>query len=206
MDPKDETVLIDRCRRGDADGWDQLFDEHYEAVGRFLIQLASDLTAEDVEELSQEVFLTAVQRLDKFRGESRLQTWLFRIAVNKTADWRTRRQAAKRGGGLVPLPLQTARTEGEPAVDPPSLDPSPDAAMASLEQCEALYRGLDKLERACRELIELRYFGDSSYEEIASALTLNPKTVSSRLSRCLDRLETILRVELSPEDLTRFSV
>ena len=45
----------------------------------------------------------------------------------------------------------------------------------------------------CREIIELRYFGDLSYEEIAGTLKLNVKTVSSRLSKCLDRLETIVR-------------
>jgi RNA polymerase sigma factor (sigma-70 family) len=45
----------------------------------------------------------------------------------------------------------------------------------------------------CREIIELRYFGDLSYEEISDELKLNPKTVSSRLSKCLDRLEEIAR-------------
>ncbi len=52
---------------------------------------------------------------------------------------------------------------------------------------------LDQLEAACREIVELRYFADLSYEEIAASLRLNPKTVSSRLSRCLDRLEAIAR-------------
>jgi RNA polymerase sigma factor (sigma-70 family) len=41
----------------------------------------------------------------------------------------------------------------------------------------------------CREIIELRYFGDLSYDELSRDLALNPKTVSSRLSKCLDKLE-----------------
>jgi RNA polymerase sigma factor (sigma-70 family) len=44
----------------------------------------------------------------------------------------------------------------------------------------------------CREILDLRYFGDLSYDEISLALQMNPKTVSSRLSKCLDRLETIV--------------
>lgn len=198
--------MIGQCCRGDASAWDRLFEEHYSAVERFLVQLASDLAAEDAEELCQEVFLAAIQKLRSFRGNSRLQTWLFRIAVNKAADWRARHHAAKRGSGVSPIPIQTAATDDEPCVDPPSSNPGPDAALITAEQCKALYHGLDQLDQSCRELIELRYFGDSSYDEIALTLSLNPKTVSSRLSRCLDRLEVILRSIMSPEDTAQFPV
>ncbi|MDB6111695.1 MAG: polymerase, sigma-24 subunit, subfamily, partial [Pedosphaera sp.] len=54
----------------------------------------------------------------------------------------------------------------------------------------------------CREIVELRYFGDLSYEELSRALELNPKTVSSRLSKCLDRLESIARAVFSGEKFT----
>ena len=56
---------------------------------------------------------------------------------------------------------------------------------------------LDQLEEPCREIVELRYLGDLSYEELGATLKLNPKTVSSRLSRCLDRLEEIARKTFS---------
>jgi RNA polymerase sigma factor (sigma-70 family) len=55
------------------------------------------------------------------------------------------------------------------------------------------------LEAPCREIIELRYFGDLSYEEIGGTLKLNTKTVSSRLSKCLDRLEIIARTLFAEE-------
>ena len=51
----------------------------------------------------------------------------------------------------------------------------------------------------CREIIELRYFGDLSYEELSAELELNPKTVSSRLSKCLDKLEALLEAKKSRE-------
>ena len=65
---------------------------------------------------------------------------------------------------------------------------------------------LDQLGDPCREIIELRYFGDLEYEEIGRALNLNPKTVSSRLSRCLDRLQEIVRPVLAREKSAPFSV
>ena len=61
------------------------------------------------------------------------------------------------------------------------------------ERAELVQQALNALEEPCREIIQLRYFADLSYEEISSALELNPKTVSSRLSKCLDRLEAIAR-------------
>jgi RNA polymerase sigma factor (sigma-70 family) len=71
--------------------------------------------------------------------------------------------------------------------------PPPDLALLGVEQAELVHRSLEVLGQPCREIIELRYFGDLSYEEISGALQLNPKTVSSRLSKCLDRLEAIAR-------------
>jgi RNA polymerase sigma factor (sigma-70 family) len=61
------------------------------------------------------------------------------------------------------------------------------------EQVALVHQALDQLGEPCREIIELRYFGDLSYDEISHSLDLNPKTVSSRLSKCLDRLEEIAR-------------
>jgi hypothetical protein len=48
MNPDAEAELIARCRRGEAQAWDELFDRHYAATGRFVFQLASDFTREDV--------------------------------------------------------------------------------------------------------------------------------------------------------------
>ena len=58
---------------------------------------------------------------------------------------------------------------------------------------------LEHLDEPCREIIELRYFGDLSYEEISRSLKLNVKTVSSRLSKCLDKLELIVKGLFAPE-------
>ena len=101
-----EADLLARCRRGEAGAWDDLFDQHYAAAGRFVFQLGHDFSREDVEEICQEVFLSVIRNLDSFHGGSQFQTWLFRIAANKARDYRERRNAAKRGGGQPPLSLQ----------------------------------------------------------------------------------------------------
>ena len=188
-----EAELLAQCRQGQADAWDQLFDRHYDATGRFVFQLASDFTREDVEEICQETFLTVIKSLGSFQGHSQFQTWLFRIAANKARDYRERQHAAKRGGGQIPVSLNAEDPGTGLLVDPPSDRPGPDTALLNAEQLALVGRALDTLGPACREIIDLRYFGDLSYEEISNTLKLNPKTVSSRLSKCLDRLEQVTR-------------
>jgi len=188
-----EAELLARCRRGEAGAWDELFDRHYAAAGRFVFQLGHDLSREDVEEICQEAFLSVIRNLDSFHGGSQFQTWLFRIAANKARDYRERRHAAKRGGGQNPLSLQAEDPESGLAIDPPGTAPPPDLTLMNAEQIALVHRALGQLDEPCRQIVELRYFGDLSYDEISRSLDLNPKTVSSRLSKCLDRLEGITR-------------
>jgi RNA polymerase sigma-70 factor (ECF subfamily) len=192
MNPVPESELLRACRRGDSAAWDELFDRHYVATNRFVFQLAHDFTWEDAEEISQEAFLSVIKNLATFHGESHFQTWVFRIAANKARDFRQRRKAAKRGGGREPVSLHAADDEGRD-LDPPATAPTPEETMMSAERMALLGRALELVGDPCREIIELRYFGDLGHEEIGKSLSLNPKTVSSRLSKCLDRLGGIAR-------------
>ena len=194
-----EVELLARCRRGEADAWDELFDRHYAAASRFVFQLGSQFTHEDVEEICQEVFLAVIKNLNSFQGGSQFQTWLFRIATNKARDFREKQMAAKRGGGSVPLSLNAEDAETGLTLDPPSNAPAPDVDLLNVENAALVRVALDRLEEPCREIIELRYFGDLSYEEISAELSLNAKTVSSRLSKCLDKLEALARRIFSGE-------
>ncbi len=202
MNAGTEAELLARCRRGDAAAWDELFDRHYAPAMRFVFTLGHDFTTEDAEEICQEAFLSVIRNLKSFHGKSQFQTWLFRIAANKARDYRERRVAAKRGGGHTPLSLQAEDPETGLTIDPPSSAPGPDGELLRGEQAALLHQALGQVGEPCREIIELRYFGDLSYEELSTELELNPKTVSSRLSKCLDRLEAIAKKLFSRESFT----
>jgi RNA polymerase sigma-70 factor (ECF subfamily) len=206
MNTATEQDLLDRCRRGDPAAWEDLLDRHHGAVGNFVFQLAPDLKREDVEEICQEVFVTVVRGLESFRGASAFQTWAFRIALNKARDFIERSRAAKRGGGRVPVSLQAEDPETGLTPDPMSGAPDPAEMLLRAEEAELLHRSLQKLGDPCREIIELRYFGDLSYDELAATLALNVKTVSSRLSKCLDKLEGIARAAIGREKSGGFPV
>lgn len=197
MSNADEATLIRRCLAGDRDAWDDLFDRHYGPVFRFVFQFSGRFTHEDVEEICQEVFVAVVQKLGSFRGGCALQTWLFRVASNKARDFLEKRSAVKRGGGEVPLSLDVEHPDSGLKLDPPDSAHAPDVVLADSERLQAVHDAVERLEEPCREIVQLRYFGDLSYEELAGLLQLNPKTVSSRLSRCLDRLEGLVQSEFS---------
>ncbi|MEI8289255.1 MAG: RNA polymerase sigma factor [Verrucomicrobiota bacterium] len=194
-----EGELLARCQRGDARAWDELFDTHYAAAGRFIFQLSSDFTIEDAEEICQEAFLSVINNLGSFQRESQLQTWIFRIAANKARDYREKRNAAKRGGGQTTISLHAENLETGLTPDPPAPAPGPDEFLMNAESVVLVRESLGQLGEPCREIVELRYFGDLSYDELGATLKLNPKTVSSRLSKCLDRLEEIARKIFSRE-------
>ena len=76
-------------------------------------------------------------------------------------------------------------------IDPPSPAAGPEARLLEEEDGRVLRAALDEMGDPCREVLELRYFADLGYDDISNLLGINAKTVSSRLSKCLDRLEEI---------------
>jgi RNA polymerase sigma factor (sigma-70 family) len=109
---KADAELIERCRGGDADAWDALFDKYYPVAARFVFQLSADFNHEDTEEICQETFLAVVRNLASFQGKSSFQTWLLRVAANKALDFRGKSRAEKRGGNVVQFSLDGARESG----------------------------------------------------------------------------------------------
>jgi RNA polymerase sigma-70 factor (ECF subfamily) len=201
-----EQELIARCCRGEAHAWDELFDSYYSLTGRFIYQLSPALGPDDVDEICQEVFLSVIRNLPGFQGHSSFQTWLYRIATNKARDFLEKQRAAKRGGGELPFSLDVENPETGLKIDPPTSNPSPDGVLMNSERMLLVRDALDRLGEPCREIIELKYFGDLSYEEISDELKLNPKTVSSRLSKCLDKLEDLARPLFEREKMARSPV
>jgi RNA polymerase sigma-70 factor (ECF subfamily) len=197
----DEAAILSRCLKGDSEAWNEIFDRHYLACGRFIAPLSPTLTTEDIEEICQE---TVIRNLWSFKGKSQFQTWLFRIAANKARDFIERQRAQKRGGGETPLSLDAENLETGLSIDPPSAAARPDQALSEQERFSEVHAALQEIGEPCKETIELRYFGDLSYEEIAVALDMNPKTVSSRLSKCLDKLQELMKTRR--ENSKTFSV
>ena len=134
-----ESALAERCAAGDAPACQELVDEHQRMVYHLAFQLLGH--HEDALDLSQDVFLTVFRSIHQFRGDSALQTWIYRIVVNHVRNrqrwWRRRRRS-----GEVSLDAVMAE-HGEPAA--PTASTSPERALDQKELSQRLWRALGRL-------------------------------------------------------------
>ena len=187
-----EATLVQRCAARDESACTELVAEHQ----RMVIQLATNLLGDRDEalDLSQEVFLRVFRTIHRFRGQSTLRTWIYRIAVNQARNrhrfWRRRHR-----NDQVSLDTHIA-TYGE---FPSTLGLSrPDRVFEQKQLGARLQEALDRLPFEQRTVIVLREIDGLSYEEIAYSLGVAIGTVKSRLTRARQALREDLRTERNP--------
>ncbi len=160
-----------------------LFREYAPRVYRLALRCGLD--AQEAEDGVQEVFLKVQRRLDTFRGEAALSTWLYQVALRTLLDHRRRvvRQTRPRGLGGEEESLPAG--PGEPAAPA-------DAAIRN-ERRRLVREALDRLPPRHREVLVLRELEGLAYRDIARILGVAQGTVESRLFRARERLARELR-------------
>lgn len=170
--------------------WAELYAAHVQDVARWVTRLGGP--SSDVEDLVQETFLVARQKLPSFRGEAKPSTWLFRICHNVVRG-RRRRLAWRRWLG------GDAKETGGAEVDPGAL---PDEALARRRATAALYRALDRLKEPRRTTLILFELEGMSGEEISELTGVKLGTVWVHLHRARQELAALLRQDPVHEELS----
>lgn len=185
----DETALLTLLRDGDAAAFERLVREY---SGRMLSVTRRFLAnEEDAQDAVQEAFLSAFKALDRFEGQSRLGTWLHRIAVNAALmKLRTRksRPTERSADDLLPKFLEDGH-QAVPAVE------WRDGGLAALERSETralVRRSIDALPESFRIVLLLRDIEEKDTEETAELLGMTPNAVKTRLHRARQALRTLL--------------
>jgi len=159
---------IAACQRGDREALRLLFEEYKDRVYSIAIySLSGDVTA--AADVTQQVFLKLMTRINQFRGDAEFATWLYRLVVNTCHDEHRKR---RRFVSLADTFLK-ARAGGE----------SPRAKYARKEASGRVQSAIGELKPKLRWPILLKYVEDMSYEEIATVLGCSKGTVASRLNR-----------------------
>lgn len=128
--------------------FEELYREYFAPVFRYSMSLTRDIHA--AEELTQETFFKAMQAAGSFRGECRIQTWLFRIAKNRFLSDMRRQQPCS----LEELSETAADTD------------SPESAVLQKDESMRLHRALLALAEPYKEVFSLRVFGQLSFRQI----------------------------------------
>ncbi|CAN5834939.1 sigma-70 family RNA polymerase sigma factor [soil metagenome] len=173
LDPADEADLIARCRANDRGAHDELYHRFRRQVAANLYRVMGEST--DLDDLAQEVFVIAFRGLEKFRGDARLSTWLYRICVNVALGRIRTRKRRPNAIGVADL---------DAALFDPSMVERPEQPDRTLERRQdqaRVYRALEQLAPKKRIVLYLHEIEGLDLEEIAYLVDSNPVTVRTRL-------------------------
>jgi RNA polymerase sigma-70 factor (ECF subfamily) len=172
----DDAGLVRRTSRGDLSAFEELVDRHRPVVIRVAARIVG---SEDAEDVSQDAFLRAFHRLDRFRGDAPFRSWLLRITHNAALDHLGRRRAEP----VDPETLEASETTTRPPAD----------RLEVRERIERLERKLQGLSPQHRVVLVLRDAEGLSYDEIADITDTPLGSVKGRLHRARQEFIEMLR-------------
>ena len=174
-----DAELIARTLGGDGGAFGLLVDRFQRKIYRVAFAIVrNDVEADTI---TQDTFIQAYTHLAKFQGRSEFETWLTRIAINRSRDSLRRRRFVS---------LFTANDDGEPEgwVEPVDERPDPEREIMARQLRTAIERAERKLSTQQKVIFRLRHYEDHSLEEIAELLGLRSGTVRAHLFRAIHKI------------------
>jgi RNA polymerase sigma factor (sigma-70 family) len=162
-----DAQLVARCRAGDEEAWRELVDRFSRYVYAIAVQ-GFRLSDSDAEDVYQEVFARAYERLGDLRDDEAIKPWLAQLTRRLCID---ARRASSRE---QPSDEETAETTDE--------------TLARIDESLAIHDALATLPEHCREILDRFFARDESYRTIGDELGIPAGTIASRISRCLVKL------------------
>ncbi|MFD2528787.1 MULTISPECIES: RNA polymerase sigma factor [Polaribacter] len=185
-----EEKLIAALKSGNQKVFSQVIDDYQQKVFGTCISFIPN--KEDAEDVAQEVFLEVFKSIAKFKGDSKLSTWIFKIATNKCLEFIRKKNAKKRFafmqtilGNEVPLDKTSYFTEFN----------HPGVLLENKEKSVTIYKAINTLPEAQRVVFTLAKIDDKSYQEIVEITGKSLSSVESLMFRAKKSLQ---------EKLTKF--
>jgi len=168
-----EHLIVLRCQAGDTDAFARLHAKYRESLRGYVARLVS---SDEVEDVVQEVWVTVYRRVSHLTNPGAFRQWVYRIARSKALD--ALRRERRRSARLSAAALEASTTEeGRTMAD--GAEHGVEPAMAQLS-------------REHREVLQLRYFEDLPYSEIAAVVGCSIGTIRSRLHHAKSALRSVL--------------
>ncbi|HEY7499634.1 MAG TPA: RNA polymerase sigma factor [Vicinamibacterales bacterium] len=178
MSRQDDVALVERCRRGDLGAFEELYRQHAGRLYSVAFRMVGN--AADAEDLLQEIFLSAHRKLETFRGDSALGTWLYRLAVNLCLDY-----LRSRTGRAIQM---TDALDDEPGLFDASSKGLAERTVTKMD----LERALTQLPEGCRAAFVLHDIEGLEHREIADVMGIAEGTSKSQVHKARLRLRALL--------------
>jgi RNA polymerase sigma-70 factor, ECF subfamily len=196
----EDLLLVERLRSGSELAYEQLLHRFQQPVYNLALRLLGD--ASEAYDVVQEVFLKVFRNVDRFRGQSSLKTWVYRITVNEAHNARRWFFRHRRSEVELDSDPRDARQLKEII---PDGSRSPFETVCDSEQHALIEAALSRVNPIFREAVALRDISDLSYEEIADVLGVSLGTVKSRILRGREALREELAGKLQERPSLRLA-
>ena len=186
--------LVLKLKRRDGRAFERLVSQFQAPVFNLIYRMIGG--REEAEDLAQEVFVTIFKKIDTFRGDSSLATWVYRIATNHCKN-RKKYLGRRRGDQPLAKEMEETAFKGPETMRTAAIVDRPDELVEGYQAERLIQRCIAELEEEQRLILVLRDIQNVSYEDISTITGLPLGTVKSRLHRarmCLkDKLTPLLR-------------
>jgi RNA polymerase sigma factor (sigma-70 family) len=180
---RNDLLLVELAKNGNEKAFSNLLNRYRDSIYFMLLKMVNN--ASDAEDLTIEAFGKAFRSLDSFTPDFAFSTWLFKIATNNCIDFIRKKQ-------ISPTPIDQLQDDLEHlTVNIQSDLPDPEETLINDQKIAVLRDIVNQLKPRYRNLIELRYYKEYSYDEIASELKLPIGTVKAQLYRAKSLLFNI---------------
>lgn len=180
--------LIKKILAGHRRAFEDIIRKHQRLVNHIVFRMVPD--GEEREDICQDIFMKVYSNLSRFRGESKLSTWIARIAYNRCVDYTSGRNAALTEGDCGDLLEKTS-----------DCNPLPDAVVENKDISNLLRSEIEKLPRLFRTVLTLYHLDQMSYAEIGYITNFPDGTVKSYLFRARKMLRERLLSKYAAEEL-----
>ncbi len=180
---KNDLLLVDLAKKGNEKAFATLMNRYRDSIYFMLLKMVNNIS--DAEDLTIEAFGKAFRNLESYTPEFAFSTWLFKIATNNCIDFIRKKQSSPSTIDQVQDDLDSITRNIQSDL------PDPEEALINDQKIAVLRSIVNQLKPRYRKLIELRYYKEYSYEEIASELNLPIGTVKAQLFRAKSLLYNI---------------
>ncbi|WP_053991787.1 RNA polymerase sigma factor [Mangrovimonas sp. TPBH4] len=186
-----EHIIINQIIEGNTGAFSVLVDQYKDMV--FTLALRMVKNREEAEEVAQDTFIKVYKSLRKFKGDSKLSTWVYKVAYNTCLD-----SIKKNKKYLANVPVDEITMRYIKTMDT-ALD-----GILEAEKAQLIQDCLNQLPSEDSFLLTLFYFEEQSLEEISKVVGITPNNVKVKLFRSRKKLASILKTQLEPEMIARY--
>ena len=184
-----DAIAVERTLAGDREAYRVLVERHSRNVYRLAYRMTGN--SHDAEEVVQEAFLRAYQKLRQFTGKANFGTWVYRIAANYAID-RMRQRNSEDSRRQQPDRPREQGLEVDPVAIAPDTAPTPERLAESAQLAVRMKEALDTLTPAERTAVVMRHWQGCAIEEIAAVLKSNSNATKNTVFRAVSKLRKAL--------------